>query len=171
MSLQETVCYTIVGQNQRIKPEFITVWIWWPTTYSSGHVTVHGPQSTSKGLCYHRKTYHRVAKSTHSGLKFEPFLKQTLSSTALVWPDRNHQQCLRSSMHTRGEYTSLHREWYQDWSYEDCVVVSQTVVHFCNTFGGEFVPRNLGICAILRLRCAFSESQDCVTRVRNLEIA
>ena len=33
------------------------------------------------------------------------------------------------------------------------------------------VLRNLGICAISRLRCTFSESQDCVTCVRNLKIA
>ena len=33
-----------------------------------------------------------------------------------------------------------------------------------------YSPRNLRICAISRLRCAFSGSRDCVTHVRNLEI-
>ena len=49
---------------------------------------------------------------------------------------------------TRGEYTSIHREWYQDWSYEGCVVVSQTVVHFCNTFGGEFMFKGILLTAV-----------------------
>ena len=40
-----------------------------------------------------------------------------------------------------------------------------------------YVPRNLGVCVILRLRCAFSnpeiayQSRDCIRTLRNIEIA
>ena len=39
--------------------------------------------------------------------------------------------------------------------------------HMCSTY----VPCNLRICAISRLRCAFSESRDCALELRDLEIA
>ena len=40
-------------------------------------------------------------------------------------------------------------------------------------FSDVYVPHNLGICAISRLHCTFSESRNCVpiSRLRNLEIA
>ena len=45
-----------------------------------------------------------------------------------------------------------------------------TCIYVC-LYVDMYVLRNLRFCAISRLRCAFSESLDCVTHVRNLEIA
>ena len=41
-------------------------------------------------------------------------------------------------------------------------VLQSTKLAHIQQIGGIYVPRNLGTCAISRLRCAFSESRDCI---------
>ena len=67
-------------------------------------------------------------------------------------------ECVHVCVHVLGD------EGACVWRGRVCVcregVCASVVLVFCSE--NEYVPRNLGICAISRLRSAFSESRNCV---------
>ena len=93
------------------------------------------------------------------------------------WPSFSFNRALSASHKTQLS-PQCKSSWFAKCSCQMSEVLRSALCKMCYTFQSSrttlfsiSVPRNLENCAILRLRCAFSESQDCVTHVRNLKIA